>query len=196
MYLKLILPASFLLISLFAFYPQAEENFAENEFLVVELFTSQGCHSCPPADRLLSKLVSEAEAEGKTIFPLSFHVDYWNYLGWKDPYSQSKFSDRQRRYANQLGSSVYTPQMVFNGISETVGSRPERVKRHLKKSVKKLDNSDIRLQAAVDNNQIQIEYAVSNATNDAILQIALVERNIVDQIARGENRGKKLIMTM
>ncbi len=192
MYLKFFLPASLLLILLSAFQPQIEDAYAEDEFLVVELFTSQGCHSCPPADRLLSDLVSEAETEGKTIFPLSFHVDYWNYLGWKDPYSQSKFSDRQRRYAKQLGSNVYTPQMVFNGTSEAVGSRPEKVKKQLKKAVRKSGKSDIRINAELSNNKINLSYSVTHAPQNAVLQVALVERNITDQIARGENRGKKL----
>ena len=192
MYLKFFLPASLLLILLTAFQSQIEDAYAENEFLVVELFTSQGCHSCPPADRLLSNLVSEAETEGKTIFPLSFHVDYWNYLGWKDPYSQSAFSERQRRYAKQLGSNVYTPQMVFNGASEAVGSRPKKVKKQLKKAVKKLGKSDIRVNAELSNDKINITYSVTHPPKNAVLQIALVERNIVDQIARGENRGKKL----
>jgi len=164
---------------------------AEN-FTVVELFTSQGCHSCPPADRLLSSLVTEAAENGKTIYPLSFHVDYWNYLGWKDPYSDSEFSDRQRRYANRLNSSVYTPQMVFNGESEAVGSRPEKVQRHLKKSLKKMNNSDIQIQATSKGNKIEVTYSVSDAPRNTVLNIALVERNISDQIKRGENRGKEL----
>jgi len=164
---------------------------AEN-FTVVELFTSQGCHSCPPADRLLSSLVTEAADNGKTIYPLSFHVDYWNYLGWKDPYSESEFSDRQRRYARRLNSSVYTPQMVFNGESEAVGSRPDKVQRHLKNSLKKMNNSGIQIQATSEGNKIDVAYSVNDAPKNTVLNIALVERNISDQIKRGENRGKEL----
>ena len=90
---------------------------------VIELFTSQGCSSCPPADRLLSRLASDPRYAGKVI-PLSFHVDYWNYIGWTDPFSSADFSQRQRAYAQRAFRShrVYTPQVVVNGRDECVGS--------------------------------------------------------------------------
>ena len=106
-------------------------------FAVVELFTSQGCSSCPPADRLLSSLLAEAEKEGKNIFPLSFHVDYWNRLGWRDPYSSSDFSKRQRRYATALSSGVYAPQMVFKGREECVGSNRYKAQAMINKVMKR-----------------------------------------------------------
>lgn len=90
---------------------------------VIELFTSQGCSSCPPADVLLSKTITDAKENGKKIFAISFHVDYWNRLGWTDPFSDKKYSDRQSAYADQLNpGQVYTPQMVVNGEKEFVGS--------------------------------------------------------------------------
>lgn len=93
--------------------------------VVVELFTSQGCSSCPPADRLLTHIGETDDFAGeKTVtIPLSYHVDYWNRIGWTDPFSSQKWSVRQRRYATALNlRSVYTPQMVVNGIREFVGS--------------------------------------------------------------------------
>ena len=90
---------------------------------VVELFTSQGCSSCPPADRLLSKLAQDSRYQGKVI-PLSFHVDYWNYIGWTDPYSSARWSERQKLYARAFHSNrIYTPQVVVNGRAECVGSQ-------------------------------------------------------------------------
>jgi hypothetical protein len=91
---------------------------------VVELFTSQGCSSCPPADRLLSRLASDPRYEGKVI-PLSFHVDYWNYIGWTDPYSSRRWSERQQLYAARTfhTNRIYTPQVVVNGRAECVGSQ-------------------------------------------------------------------------
>lgn len=91
---------------------------------IVELFTSQGCSSCPPADRLLSKLARDPRYEGRVI-PLSFHVDYWNYIGWTDPYSSSRWSERQRLYAARVFRSnrIYTPQVVVNGRTECTGSQ-------------------------------------------------------------------------
>ena len=97
--------------------------------ILVELFTSQGCSSCPPADRVLAKLAKEAEAGDLPIVALSFHVDYWNRLGWKDPYSDAAFSQRQRIYASKLPDQrVYTPEIVVNGSSGHVGSRESEVR--------------------------------------------------------------------
>src|SRR6185436_7233625 len=85
----------------------------ENGIAVVELFTSEGCSSCPPADQLLSDL--KTTMRGKNVFLLALHVDYWNYLGWKDPFSEVANSERQSKYASVLHADVYTPQMVVNG---------------------------------------------------------------------------------
>jgi hypothetical protein len=96
---------------------------AADRVAVVELFTSQGCSSCPPADRLLSKLSQDARFRGKVI-PLSFHVDYWNSIGWQDPFSSARWSDRQKAYAGRVFHSnrIYTPQVVVNGHAECVGN--------------------------------------------------------------------------
>jgi hypothetical protein len=89
--------------------------------VVVELFTSQGCSSCPPADRLLTRLGSDPELSGEVI-PLAFHVDYWNYIGWRDPFSDAAWSRRQRAYLRTLGgNSVYTPQAVIGGRRQCLG---------------------------------------------------------------------------
>ena len=97
---------------------------------VLELFTSEGCSSCPSADKLLPQLAKL----DSNIIPLSFHVDYWNRLGWEDPFSSSEYSERQRSYAKQLNlESVYTPQLVVNGEYELVGSTGRMQKQPLKK---------------------------------------------------------------
>src|SRR5438046_1978213 len=91
---------------------------SSKNIVVLELFTSQGCSSCPPADRLLGSYTNQ-----ENVIPLSFHVDYWNHLGWKDPFSNAAFSQRQETYANAFASSgVYTPQVIINGQKEMVGS--------------------------------------------------------------------------
>jgi len=91
---------------------------AEDRPVVVELFTSQGCSSCPPADTLLGEL-----SKRDNVIALAYHVDYWDYLGWKDPFASRSGTERQRLYARTLGlSSIYTPQMVVDGATDVVGS--------------------------------------------------------------------------
>jgi hypothetical protein len=103
--------------------------------VVVELFTSQGCSSCPPADRLLSRLKRDPRLAGAVI-PLAFHVDYWNHLGWSDPFSSSLWSQRQADYAHAFRSNrVYTPQLVVNGRSECVGSEETEVMSRIREAL-------------------------------------------------------------
>ena len=91
--------------------------------VLLELFTSQGCSSCPPADRLLTRLAGDRKLAGQVI-PLSFHVDYWDYIGWQDPFASPRWSERQRQYGRAFHSNrVYTPQLVINGRTECVGSQ-------------------------------------------------------------------------
>jgi hypothetical protein len=100
--------------------------------VVVELFTSQGCSSCPPADRLLSRLQGDSRAAGGAVNPLAFHVDYWNRLGWSDPFSSAAWSQRQMSYAKAFHSNrIYTPQVVVGGRSECVGSEEREVMRRI-----------------------------------------------------------------
>lgn len=99
-------------------YSNLDQN--NKNFAVVELFTSEGCSSCPPADELLANL--QKEVSNKNIFLLAFHVDYWDRLGWKDSFSREEYTDRQRQYKQWLGLNVlYTPEFVINGTSEFAG---------------------------------------------------------------------------
>lgn len=131
-------------------YVGSDTDAAEDAFAVVELFTSEGCSSCPPADRLLGDFVDDARNNDKRIFALAFHVDYWNYLGWEDIYASSEFSDRQRTYAEALKTNrIYTPQMIVNGNDEFVGSNRNRAKKSIRSALKKAAGIRITLQADI-----------------------------------------------
>src|SRR6266496_3650729 len=108
-------------------------NGSFNSFALLELFTSEGCSSCPPADRLLPLLANL----DSNVIPLSFHVDYWNHLGWTDPFSKGEFSERQRKYGERFQlESIYTPQLIINGEYELVGSNRSTAEADIKEALK------------------------------------------------------------
>jgi hypothetical protein len=178
----------FLAAFLFLVKVKAQEN-----PVVIELFTSQGCSSCPAADRNLSQLLNESKKGTKEIYGLSFHVDYWNYIGWKDPYSQKVFTERQRRYAEKLGSSVYTPQMIVNGEVEFVGSSLGEARNAINKTTAKKSDYGIQISEwSIKDNKIFLSYTLSRPPENEILNIALVERDLQNYVPRGENEGRTL----
>lgn len=162
---------------------------AQDGFAVVELFTSQGCSSCPAADKNLSELLST----NKNIYGLSFHVDYWNYIGWKDPYSSKSFSERQRNYDKALASNVYTPQMIVNGTHVFVGSNKSISNQSVKAALAVKSKYSIEInKLVVADNKVLFDYQVSALAKEALLNVALVERNVENFVSKGENQGKTL----
>lgn len=159
----------------------------KNPTAVVELFTSQGCSSCPPADEILS-----GYAASDDVLALSWHVDYWNYLGWKDTFSDAAFTDRQQRYAVSFQRrGVYTPQAVVNGRNHVVGSRRgdiEQLKSSYAASGKGLT---VPVVAERDGNTVRIS-AKADSVGDAILTIVYFDRARKVKIQRGENRGRTI----
>lgn len=156
-------------------------------FAVLELFTSQGCSSCPPADAVLAKYVLQ---NNPNIIPLAFHVDYWNYIGWIDPFSKAQFTNRQHNYANQLNAQGnYTPQLIINGKYELVGSKENEINNIVNKelSIKKEFNITIK-KASISNNLLSIEYYADTNPN-TVVNIALVKKKEFTSIKRGENNG-------
>lgn len=155
---------------------------------VVELFTSQGCSSCPPADRLLGTL-----AKRDDLIALSFNVDYWDYLGWKDTLAKSAFTARQRSYARERGDGqVYTPQMVMNGRAHFVGSN----RRALKQAVS-TNGLPASFRPAVsltkEGRVAQVTIGeVPGWSGRATVWIAAVQPAVTTKIKRGENRGRKI----
>ncbi len=164
-------------------------------FAVVELFTSEGCYSCPPADRLLSEIVSESRSNNQRIYALAFHVDYWDRLGWKDAFSDKKYTNRQQDYAGAFESNtVYTPQMVVNGTQEFVGSESKTAYSKIKEALQTSPKTEIVLTTAFnrDMDMVTVNFVLKGNYKETELNFALVERGIVREIGHGENGGKTL----
>ncbi len=166
--------------------------------VLVELFTSEGCSGCPPADRFLEKLDGQP-VQGAEMIVLSEHVDYWNHIGWKDPYSASFYSQRQSAYANRFGlDSVYTPQMVVDGTSEFVGSNSGLADKAFRKAlgVPKLQVRLSSISADASNTlHAHLETGVLDASfgsREADVYVAVALNRAESQVSAGENAGHRL----
>ena len=166
-------------------------NADEKGFAVLELFTSQGCSSCPPADELLGKYAMQSN---KHIIPLAFHVDYWNRLGWIDSFSNSKYSQRQRDYASTFASqSVYTPQLVINGATEMIGSDADKIALAVDNTLKESPSVTLSVAAiGINNNTISFNYKATGTLTNMLIHAVLVQAKVFTNIKAGENRGLKL----
>ena len=162
--------------------------------VVVELFTSQGCSSCPPADELMRKLVDRHEQGEVAVLGLSFHVDYWNYLGWRDPFSSPQWSARQRAYARTLRETrVYTPQMIVQGRDGFVGSRRRQLDAAITRSSALRPKHAIELKVTVDDaGKVSVAYQVDGSAAGNVLNLAVVARELTAKATRGENAGRQL----
>lgn len=162
---------------------------SQNGFAVLELFTSEGCSSCPPADALLTKL--SKEYNGK-VYALGFHVDYWNRLGWIDSFSNASYSRRQESYATQFHlNSIYTPQLVINGKSELVGSDERKANSIVSKELQNAESATIKVNAKTNNNRVSVSYMLDK-NSTGILNIALVQLQANTDVKNGENGGHVL----
>ena len=157
---------------------------------VVELFTSEGCSSCPPADKLLALAQKEFKEDA---IVLSYHVDYWDRLGWKDPFSKRVYTERQRQYAQHFNlKSIYTPQAVVNGITEFVGSNKSALWNAIS-SFESAGHRSIEMEAShINDQQLTIKYSYSalKSTENIVLELVLKAATI--QVKHGENGGSTL----
>jgi hypothetical protein len=157
--------------------------------IVVELFTSEGCSSCPPADKLLAELDQRGSVNGRPIIVMGEHVDYWDGLGWKDRFASSVFTKRQTEYVRRLGvDSAYTPQMVVNGSTELVGNDSAALSRALA-AQKSSGSTNVSLQL---ENSSTASIKVEGARSGSRVLLALTEGNLVTRVQRGENGGREL----
>jgi hypothetical protein len=166
--------------------------------VIVELFTSEGCSSCPPADALLMQLEAEQPFAGSQVLALEEHVDYWNDLGWVDPFSSAELTERQRGYAEALShGSAYTPQMVVNGQWEFVGSRSNQASQTIIAAAKE-PRSEVAIASALPNADaggewtIRVNRLMANSGDAAEVWMAVTETHLRSSVARGENSGRDL----
>jgi len=158
-------------------------------FAVVELFTSEGCSSCPSADALLGKLAAEKKEH---VYVLSYHVDYWDRLGWKDAFSKPQWTARQRAYVNQFRlESAYTPQAVINGREEFVGSNNLQLYTSVDKELNESEGGQLKVTAVVKEGKISVSYDASPSANVTV-NLALVQLKTTTEVKRGENGGRHL----
>lgn len=165
---------------------------APRKAVVVELFTSEGCSSCPPADELLAHLRQDLSAKHIEVIPLGFHVDYWNSLGWKDRFSSAEFSRRQEQYAQSLRvDGPYTPEMVVDGAVEFVGNDAGHAQQTIREAASQPEVVTVKIASpAVD--QLAVQVKATSSTKDAQVVLATTEDNLTTQVGSGENGGRML----
>jgi hypothetical protein len=163
------------------------DDAARRSPVVVELFTSQGCSSCPPAEAFLNDLATR-----KNVIALEFHVDYWDYIGWKDSFAKPAFGSRQRKYIGSLkGRYAYTPQMVIDGSADVVGSHREEVEALIEQHLSAPSKAPT---ISVTRTGETLKVAIGSAANAAPYDVLLVtfDKPHVTEVQRGENRGQTL----
>ncbi len=170
--------------------------------VIVELFTSEGCSSCPPADALLIQLEQTQPVSGTEVIALGEHVDYWNHLGWADPYSSGAFSARQGEYAQAFGKDgVYTPQMIVDGQAEFVGSNMDKAREAISNAAR-APKASVQVSLAPNTSGkkpdgiallVRVENVPAVSSGDtAEVMLAITENDLRSQVARGENAGRSL----
>ena len=163
--------------------------------VLVELFTSEGCASCPPADALLARLLRSQPIADVEIVPLALHVDYWDHQGWKDPFASKAFTERQRAYSKIIGAGrVYTPQMIVDGRDELNGSDEAAVSRLLQAAASR-PRLTLRVDARARGASVRLSIDLPAAPADAEpidVSIALTEDDLSSIVGRGENVGRTL----
>lgn len=175
--------------TILSFVSVKENKMDDKGFAVVELFTSEGCSSCPPADAAIARLVAK---NLMNVYVLSYHVDYWNRLGWKDEFSDHKYSERQEQYSRRLSlEGVYTPQIIVNGNIQFVGSDENALNNAITKSKASGTPSNLHIKAEMKNSVVLVKYSATD-NESQLLNVAVVLPDADTKVKRGENGGKIL----
>jgi hypothetical protein len=177
--------------------PDSKETTAPSAVLV-ELFTSEGCSTCPPADKLLSELDINQPIKGAQVIAMSEHVDYWDRLGWKDPFSSAQFTQRQNEYAQALHfEDIYTPQMIVDGRTGFIGSKRATAFEAISEAAR-APKAIVRLaikESAANSIRfsVQVESVSDVARGDTVdVMLAIAESGLSSKVSRGENSGREL----
>jgi len=165
--------------------------------VLLELFTSEGCSSCPPADRLLEVLDQKQPVAGADLIVLSEHVDYWNQLGWRDPYSSTQYSARQEQYNRSTSDGVYTPQLVVDGRFRFVGSDQREASSAIQKALREPKVPITISNVARDGQEVRAHIELPTADQSfkgkqGVLYLAIADNRAESHVARGENAGRAL----
>jgi hypothetical protein len=180
-------------IACLAQIPDSNVSFKNQDgsgFAVVELFTSEGCSSCPPADALLAKL-QEQDNKGQ-LYILAYHVDYWDHQGWRDRFSDHSYSVRQQKYSEWLHlPNIYTPQLIVNGEREQIGSNANAVSVSLYQALNQPAARQLQLTPAVAGRDLTVTANLEPARG-SVLVVALVQRQAESRVKAGENSGRDL----
>lgn len=167
--------------------------------VIAELFTSEGCSSCPPADTLMRQLADAQPFDGAHLIALEEHVDYWDRLGWRDPFSSPQFTSRQTEYNDRVfrSNGVYTPQLVVDGVRECVGSDRSAIRSIVADSIRR-PRAAVSVQSAAVASHLSVTVSVDvpesvERRGDAEIFVVVAERGLVSVVRRGENGGRTLI---
>ncbi len=183
--------ALILLVGITAFGQNNAEKKAVKGFALLELYTSEGCSSCPPADELMGRIQNEYQDDN--VYVLAYHVDYWDRQGWKDVFSNADYTKRQYDYAKFLGKEpIYTPQLIVNGKADYIASQETVVRNGIKSALSKPVVTDLSLEANQANNNLNVNYNIEGIFKNSNLIIAIVQKAAKTNVKRGENANRIL----
>ncbi|WP_240475339.1 DUF1223 domain-containing protein [Flavobacterium reichenbachii] len=186
---KLIMAITILFLSGNSIFGQ---NLDKKGFALLELYTSEGCSSCPPADELMGRI--QNEYKDSNVYVLSYHVDYWDKQGWKDAFSSQLYTARQYEYAQFLGKEpIYTPQLIINGKNDFVGSQETVIRNGIKAALSKPASISLSLSASYTVNKLALRYNVEGNSKNSSLVIAVVQKSAKSNVKRGENAHRILL---
>ncbi|HXB20391.1 MAG TPA: DUF1223 domain-containing protein [Candidatus Solibacter sp.] len=187
---RVLLLGSVFLLGAFAFRPAPSPT--QRKAVIVELFTSEGCSSCPPADELLAHLSEQESLNGATIIPLGFHVDYWNSLGWQDRFSSRSYTERQQQYARKLRlDGPYTPQMVVDGTHEFVGNISSRAQMNIAEAATRPQQANVQVSSG-ESGSLRVQARLLEPSASVDVMLAITEDKLTTKVRAGENDGRVL----